>query len=580
LQPPQPSFTRPVQASAFTQLFSRNIGNLEKLMRNFSTIGPSLVVLGAAAAALVVAPLAVRSWRDAQASSDIVRAASILEEVPQFGASRTTLGTDEATVGQSAGVLASDVPSDIPSAQRAERDALAALPLLEQINRAHRAIARLVEPSVVHVSTMMTMQRRNFSAPYASSGSGWIWNEDGYIVTNAHVVEGSDRLQVQFYDGELREAELVGLDLRSDIAVIKVAAGGLHASQKGDSSTVEQGDMVFAFGSPFDFRFSMSSGIVSGLGRTAGLADIDYENFIQTDAAINPGNSGGPLTDIRGRVIGMNTAIATGRGNGVGQGQFAGIGLAIPMSMIESTVTQIIETGEVRKGYLGIRMIPMEELRLAAGVGRAEAELAEIAEAFKGDGILISEVTTDSPAQRAGLLAGDVIMSANGQRVASNESVSSIIASRGPGAEVRFEVWRLKDDGTSDKFEISATLAELDASVNLAPYLPSALARAGIRAITTANAERAGEKGVPFRRGILIEDVEESSEIAEIVPEGSTITAVFDQQVGSLDEFYTRVNRAVQTLAGQRRGMVRRIEIPLTIVVPDGRIVQIAVQAP
>lgn len=545
-------------------------------MRNFSTIGPSLVVLGAAAAALVVAPLAVRSWRDAQASSDIVRASRILEEAPQFGTSQVALGTDESAVGTSAVVVARDTSTD----DNAARDALAALPLLEQINRAHRAIARLVEPSVVHVSTMMTMQRRNFSAPYASSGSGWIWNEDGYIVTNAHVVEGSDRLQVQFYDGELREAELVGLDLRSDIAVIKVAAGGLHASQKGDSSTVQQGDMVFAFGSPFDFRFSMSSGIVSGLGRTAGLADIDYENFIQTDAAINPGNSGGPLTDIRGRVIGMNTAIATGRGNGVGQGQFAGIGLAIPMSMIESTVTQIIETGEVRKGYLGIRMIPMEELRLAAGVGRAEAELAEIADNFKGDGILISEVTADSPAERAGLLAGDVIVTANGQRVATNESVSSIIASRGPGAQVRFEVWRLKDDGTSEKFEIAATLAELDASVNLAPYLPGALARAGIRAFTTSNADRAREKGVPFRRGILIEDVEESSEIAEIVPEGSTITAVFDQQVGSLDEFYTRVNRAVQTLAGQRRGMVRRLEIPLTIVVPDGRVVQVAVPAP
>lgn len=545
-------------------------------MRNFSTIGPSLVVLGAAAAALVVAPLAVRSWRDAQASSDIVRASRILEEAPQFGTSQAALGTDESAVGTSAVVVARDTSTD----DNAARDALAALPLLEQINRAHRAIARLVEPSVVHVNTMMTMQRRNFSAPYASSGSGWIWNEDGYIVTNAHVVEGSDRLQVQFYDGELREAELVGLDLRSDIAVIKVAAGGLHASQKGDSSTVQQGDMVFAFGSPFDFRFSMSSGIVSGLGRTAGLADIDYENFIQTDAAINPGNSGGPLTDIRGRVIGMNTAIATGRGNGVGQGQFAGIGLAIPMSMIESTVTQIIETGEVRKGYLGIRMIPMEELRLAAGVGRAEAELAEIADNFKGDGILISEVTADSPAERAGLLAGDVIVTANGQRVATNESVSSIIASRGPGAQVRFEVWRLKDDGTSEKFEIAATLAELDASVNLAPYLPGALARAGIRAFTTSNADRAREKGVPFRRGILIEDVEESSEIAEIVPEGSTITAVFDQQVGSLDEFYTRVNRAVQTLAGQRRGMVRRLEIPLTIVVPDGRVVQVAVQAP
>lgn len=275
-------------------------------MRSFPYAGPGLVVLAAAAAAILAAPFAIRRATDAQADSDIVLASRIL-------------------AGETVGAQSDEL--------------VVALPLLEQLNRANRAVARLVEPSVVHVSTVMTMQRRNFTGPYTSSGSGWIWDADGHIVTNAHVVEGSDRLQVQLFDGELRDAELVGLDLRSDIAVIKIATGGLHPSLRGDSATLEQGDMVYAFGSPFDFRFSMSSGIVSGLGRTAGLADIDYENFIQTDAAINPGNSGGPLTDIRGRVVGMNTAIATGRGNGVGQGQFAGISLAIPMSMIESTVT-------------------------------------------------------------------------------------------------------------------------------------------------------------------------------------------------------------------------------------------------
>ena len=536
-------------------------------MRQFPYAGPGLVVAAAAGLAILAAPLAIRRANDAEADANILRASRILDSAP------TALGGTEQTVRRTAGGADDGDAGRSDGASEVET----ALPLLEQLNRAHRAIATLVEPSVVHVSTMMSMQRRDFTAPYASSGSGWIWDEDGHIVTNAHVVEGSNRLQVQLFDGELREAELVGLDLRSDIAVIKVAPGGLHPSLRGDSSTLRQGDLVYAFGSPFDFRFSMSSGIVSGLGRTAGLTDIDYENFIQTDAAINPGNSGGPLTDIRGRVIGMNTAIATGRGNGVGQGQFAGIGLAIPMSMIESTVTQIIETGEVRKGYLGVRMVTLDELRVRGSDG----VFAQVAEGFKGDGVVIADVTSDSPASRAGFLAGDVIVTADGQKVATNESVSAIISSRRPGSAVKFEIWRAADDGErGERLELVATLAELDASVNLAPYLPAALDRAGMAKIATATADRARTLEVPFRRGILIEEVRADSEIAELAPAGSTITAVFDQPVGSLDEFYTRVGRAVSSMAGGRRGMIRRVEIPLSITRPDGRVVNVAIAAP
>jgi S1-C subfamily serine protease len=146
----------------------------------------------------------------------------------------------------------------------------------------------------VHVSTLTTMQRRMFTAPYASSGSGWIWDADGHIVTNAHVVESSERVQVQLFDGELRDAEVVGLDLRADVAVLKVAAGGLHPSLRGDSGKLEQGDMVFAFGSPFDFRFSMSSGIVSGLQRSAGLADIAAPTLVMvgSDDVLTPLDAG------------------------------------------------------------------------------------------------------------------------------------------------------------------------------------------------------------------------------------------------------------------------------------------------
>lgn len=531
-------------------------------MRSFHHAGPGLVALAAAAVALVATPALVRRANDAQASADIERASLVLET--PFRA--TDAGVEPVAARKP---LATD---DAPPAG-AEVDEFAGLSFLEAFNRANRAIAKLVEPSVVHVSTLATMQRRNFAAPYASSGSGWIWDEDGHVVTNAHVVEGAERLQVQLFDGELREAELVGLDLRTDIAVIKVAAGGLHPSRRGSSGDVAQGDLVYAFGSPFDFRFSMSTGIVSGLGRSAGLADIDYENFIQTDAAINPGNSGGPLTDVRGRVIGMNTAIATGRGNSVGQGQFAGIGLAIPMSMIESVVTQVIESGEVRKGFLGVSVMPVDALRAMAAGPRGDDMLRAIAGEFKGEGAVVSMVSEGSPAEAAGFTVGDVITSIDGQKVASDAAVPAIVSSRRPGDEVEFEIWRLDLERRSGERQVLvATLGEFDTGERLAPYMPRALRAAGVDAYATATAARAKSLGVPFRRGVLIESVDPSSDLAEIAPAGSVITAVFDQSVGSLDEFYTRVSRAVSGM-----GRMRRIEVPLTITVPDGRVVQVAV---
>jgi serine protease Do len=508
-------------------------------MRNFPYAGPGFVVLAAAAAALLAAPFAIRRANDAQADSNILRAKHVLE-------------------GDGLAV----------------REVIDEVPLLEQINRANRAIAKLVEPSVVHVSTMMTQERRNFSAPYAASGSGWVWDLDGHIVTNAHVVEGSDRLQVQLYDGELREAELVGIDLRSDIAVIKISSGGLHASIRGDSSSIEQGDMVYAFGSPFDFRFSMSSGIVSGLGRSAGLVDIDYENFIQTDAAINPGNSGGPLTDVRGRVIGMNTAIATGRGNGVGQGQFAGIGLAIPMSMIESTVTQLIENGEVRKGYLGVQMASLEGLRQRPQQG----VFAVVANDFKGEGVVVSRVTDASPALRAGFQNGDVITSANGQKVATNKAVSAIISSTLPGGDVKFEIWRANTDGGGGvKLELTAQVGELEADTNVAPQLLAAFTQVGLQTYETATAERAAKSSVPFRRGVILIEINDESELANSIPEGSTITAVFEQPIGSVDELYTRTLRGLAPAINRGMAQRNRLEIPLTVTTPDGRVLQVIV---
>ena len=553
-------------------------------MKNFPYFGPSITVLIAGGAALVLAPMVVRRVNDEQAKVQIAQAAFVLgqdarldslvkDRVALEGA-RDPLGDEPSASSGKQGVGVRQV------GREASRDSI-----LEQINRANRAIARLVEPSVVHVSAQNLQRRRGFVAPFASSGSGWIWDDSGHIVTNAHVVEGAERLQVQFFDGELRDAELVGLDLRTDIAVIKVASGGVQASLRGDSALVEQGDMVYAFGSPFDFRFSMSAGIVSGLGRSTALDNIDYQNFIQTDAAINPGNSGGPLTDVRGRVIAMNTAIATNQGNTVGQAQFAGIGLAIPMSMIESTVTQLIETGEVRKGYLGIQVVTLEAARFGA------TPYSDIAERFKGEGAMASLITKGSPAEAAGFRGGDIILTIDGQKVNSDGAVRAVVSSRQPGESVRFEIWRLQDgaqddskDGSKDgvHLELTATLAQLDSSVSLAPRLPNALGAAGSKSFSTATDERAAALAVPFRRGVLIEEIAPDSELAAQIPKGSVITAVFNQTIGSVDELYTRFARTIESmdLSRGRRRSASIVDVPLTITIPDGRVAQIIVPCP
>ena len=539
-------------------------------MKNFPYFGPSITVLIAGGAALVLAPMVVRRVNDEQGKVQIAQAAFVLGQDARL---------DSLVKDRVALEGARDPLSDQPSAssgkqgvgapqvgREASRDSI-----LEQINRANRAIARLVEPSVVHVSAQNLQRRRGFVAPFASSGSGWIWDDSGHIVTNAHVVEGAERLQVQFFDGELRDAELVGLDLRTDIAVIKVASGGVQPSLRGDSALVEQGDMVY------------------GLGRSTALDNIDYQNFIQTDAAINPGNSGGPLTDVRGRVIAMNTAIATNQGNTVGQAQFAGIGLAIPMSMIESTVTQLIETGEVRKGYLGIQVVTLEAARFGA------TPYSDIAERFKGEGAMASLITKGSPAEAAGFRGGDIILTIDGQKVNSDGAVRAVVSSRQPGESVRFEIWRLQDGALGDgkdgskndskdgvHLELTATLAQLDSSVSLAPRLPNALGAAGIKSFSTATDERAAALAVPFRRGVLIEEIAPDSELAAQIPKGSVITAVFNQTIGSVDELYTRFARTIESmdLSRGRRRSASIVDVPLTITIPDGRVAQIIVPCP
>jgi serine protease Do len=267
--------------------------------------------------------------------------------------------------------------------------------------------------------------------PQHGLGSGVIVSSDGYILTNSHVVKGADVIKVTLGDGRELTAKVVGTDPQSDLAVIKVDAKDLPAITFTDSDKVEVGDMVLAVGNPFGIGQTVTSGMVSGLGRaTMGLA---YEDFIQTDAAINPGNSGGALVDAQGRLVGVNTAILSRTGG------FQGIGFAIPANLVRNVMEQLVTSGKVVRGYLGVTM---QEI---------DANLAKHFNMPTRNGALVAEVMPDSPADKAGLKAGDVITELDGKPVKDARNLKLAVANYTPGQKVSAEVLR---DGKTENLEI------------------------------------------------------------------------------------------------------------------------------
>jgi len=291
---------------------------------------------------------------------------------------------------------------------------------------------RRVSPAVVNVATRGTIRergqqnplledpffRRFFDLPpagalrerpFRSAGSGVIFDaRQGYIVTNAHVIENATDITVTLQDGRDLKAEVVGSDQPSDVAVLRVSADGLSQMPLGDSSRLEVGDFVVAIGNPFGLQHTVTSGIVSGLSRS-GINPDGYEDFIQTDASTNPGNSGGALVNLRGELIGINAEILARGGANIG------IGFAIPVNMARSVMEQLIRYGSVKRGQLGVSMYTVTP-DIAHSLGLASAA-----------GALVSQVVEGSPADKAGVRIGDVITSVNGQPVKSNSELRNAI---------------------------------------------------------------------------------------------------------------------------------------------------------
>jgi serine protease Do len=311
------------------------------------------------------------------------------------------------------------------------------------------AIVKKAAPSVVNISTTKTIKRdprfdslqndpffRRFfgdqfgrggrMAPQKQSslGSGVIVTQDGYILTNNHVVDGADEIKVLLANNKKEfDGKIVGRDPRSDIAVIKIEASGLPAATLADSDKVEVGDVSLAIGSPFGLSQTVTMGIVSAVGR-GGMKIEEYEDFIQTDAAINPGNSGGALIDAEGRVIGINTAIMSASGGSVG------VGFAVPINQARGVMDQLIKDGKVQRGYLGV------------SIQDVTGPLAKHFDVPEGKGALISDVMPKSAAETAGLKQGDVIIAINGKDVSDSRQLRLIVSQIVPGTTAKVKYIR------------------------------------------------------------------------------------------------------------------------------------------
>ncbi|MDH4125571.1 MAG: Do family serine endopeptidase [Gammaproteobacteria bacterium] len=375
------------------------------------------------------------------------------------------------------------------------------------------SLAPLVErvtPAVVNIRVSQTVRqnspfgddafRRFFGIPdgyggpreVASAGSGVIVDaERGYILTNHHVVENADEIQVSLIGGQILDAEVVGSDAATDIAVLKVDAGGLTEMPIGDSEIVRVGDFVLAIGNPFGLGHTVTSGIVSALGRT-GINSAGYEDFIQTDASINPGNSGGALVNMRGELVGINSAIISRSGGNVG------IGFAVPTTIASSIMRQLLDHGEVRRGLLGV------------SIQTIDREVAKALEIDVDSGALISMVEPGSAAEEAGLHVDDIIVEVNKEKITDAAELRNAIGLRGSGETIDIKYVRGKETRTTTATLRQQTVPSAPTSgVDIHPGLAgaefaaaSATTSRGIEVISVIPDSAAAQRGL--RAGDII----------------------------------------------------------------------------
>jgi serine protease Do len=428
---------------------------------------------------------------------------------------------------------------------------------LQQTGKAFAAIAKSVSPAVVNVQSDISpsaadggdqeeidLQEQEIPQPFLDlfrldprfqpykrpammrQGSGFIITSDGYIVTNNHLVEKASKVTVKLLNNKEYVAKVIGTDPQSDIAVIKIDAKNLPVVKLGDSDAAEVGEWVVALGNPFGLSHSLSAGILGAKGRS-NVGITDYENFLQTDAAINPGNSGGVLLDLDGKVIGINTAIFSRSGG------YMGIGFAIPINMAKPIIEQLRASGSVVRGFMGVRIQELTQ------------DLAKSFNTADRKGILVAEVEPGSPADKAGIKQGDVIIGLDGKDVENSGDFRNNIAASKPGTIRKITI--LRNQKPVELQVAVGNLGEELASKESKSEEVQSFAALGI-SVQNVTADIAGKLGYKANRGVIISKVKPGS-IAELagLARGTLIVEVNRKAVNSVKEFNSAVSAAAKS---------------------------------
>ncbi|WP_417914548.1 DegQ family serine endoprotease [Candidatus Electronema sp. JM] len=437
--------------------------------------------------------------------------------------------------------------------------------MLERSGKAFSSVVKKAGPAVVYVSVEKTLkgssgrqmeelfdnpflrrffgdqfeqqqpQRQRRQPKQEGAGSGFIIAPDGLILTNNHVVEDADKITVKLADKREFIAKVVGTDPQSDVALIRIEATNLPTLPLGDSNQLEVGEWVIAIGSPFELSQSVTVGVVSAMGRNR-IGINDYENFIQTDAAINPGNSGGPLLNIKGQAVGINTAIFSRSGGSMG------IGFAIPINMAKSVEEQLRSHGKVVRGWLGLIIQDIDE-NLAQSFGLSKAE-----------GILVSEVTAGSPAEKAGLKQGDIVLSLNGATMTDVSDLRNRVAMIPPGTPVALSIIR---DGVRQQVSVVIAEQPSDFSENAKAKMKlqsgSVLDKLGLT-LQELTPDLAAQFGYSKGQGVIVSEVEAGSPADNVgIEPGQLIEEVNKIRVRTLAE----LKDALKTSGGSKQVLLR-----------------------
>ena len=354
-----------------------------------------------------------------------------------------------------------------------------------------------------------------------SLGSGFIISSDGYVLTNTHLVDSAQEINVKLTDKRELRAKLIGADRRTDIALLKIEATGLPKITQGDPSKMKVGEWVVAIGSPFGFENSVTAGIVSAKGRS--LAQENFVPFIQTDVAINPGNSGGPLFNLKGEVVGINSQIYSRTGG------FMGLSFAIPIDLAMNIADQLIATGKVSRGRIGLL------------IQEVTKELAESFGLPKPSGALVASVQKDGPADKAGIEARDVILKFDGKPINASADLPRIVGATKPGSKVQVQLWR------------NGSIKELTVTVDEIPPDEKPVGRAGKRGKAPETSNRIGlslselsveqKKQLETENGLLVEDMVPGIASRAGIQPGDVILSINNQDVRTVEQFNQLLNK-------------------------------------